>query len=130
MTDRAPGAGAAHVLIVDDNEDVVEGMKIVMESAGHDVSVALTVSEAVSVALSRPVDVMLLDLTLPDGDGLDVLRRLELTDRLPTHVIALTGREAAEVRDQCIAVGCGEIMVKPVPIREILQRVSELVGVR
>lgn len=122
--------GAAHVLIVEDSEDVIAALQIVMESAGHAVSTAMTVEDAVRVAESTPVDVMLLDLTLPDGDGLDVLRRLAHAHRLPRHVIALTGRDEVEVRDRCLAIGCGEVMLKPVPVRQLVSRVAELVGVR
>lgn len=127
---RDLATGTSHVLIVEDSEDVAEAMRVVIESAGHAVSTAGTVQDAVAIALGSPVDVMLLDLTLPDGDGLDVIRRLELTNHMPQHTIALTGRDEADVRDRCIAVGCGEVMIKPVPIRELLTRVNELIGVR
>lgn len=130
MISRDLAAGTAHVLIVEDNEEVADAMQVVMESAGHAVSTAGTVHEAVSIAMSAPVDVMLLDLTLPDGNGLDVLLRLELANRLPSHTIALTGRDEESVRERCIAIGCGEVMIKPVPIRELVTRVNELIGVR
>lgn len=127
---RDPASGTAHVLIVEDSADVAEAMQLVMESAGHAVTTARNVKEAVEIGMSTPVDVMLLDLTLPDGDGLDVLRRLELTNHLPQHTIALTGRDEDTVRERCLAIGCGEVMIKPVPIRVLLARVNELIGVR
>lgn len=122
--------GATHVLIVEDSEDVVLALRLVMEAGGHDVSTAMSVEEAVTAGLAREVDVLLLDLTLPDGNGLDVLRRLAAADRSPRHTIALTGRDESDVRDQCLATGCGEVMVKPVPMRVLMQRVNELAGVR
>jgi DNA-binding response OmpR family regulator len=124
------GAGAAHVLIVEDSEDVIAALRLVMESGGHRVTTAMTVAEAVQAAGADPVDVLLLDLTLPDGDGLDVLDRLEAAGQMPRHTIALTGRDEVEVRDRCLAQGCGEVMVKPVPIGKLIQRVNELLGVR
>lgn len=127
---RDPASGTAHVLIVEDSADVAEAMQLVMESAGHAVTTAHNVKEAVEAGMSTPVDVMLLDLTLPDGDGLDVLRRLELTNHLPHHTIALTGRDEDGVRERCLAIGCGEVMIKPVPIRVLLSRVNELIGIR
>lgn len=122
--------GAAHVLIVEDSEDVAAALQVVMEAAGHAVSTAGTVEAAVRIAEATPVDVMLLDLTLPDGDGLDVLRRLAHARHRPRHVIALTGRDESEVRDRCLTTGCGEVMLKPVPVRTLVGRVAELVGVR
>lgn len=124
------GAGAPHVLIVEDSEDVVVALRVVMEAGGHRVSTAMTVADAVQAGSSEPVDVLLLDLTLPDGDGLEVLDRLKADGRMPRHTIALTGRDEAEVRDRCLARGCGEVMVKPVPVRVLMKRVNELVGVR
>ena len=112
------GAGAAHVLIVEDSEDVIEALRLVMESGGHRVTTAMTVAEAVQAGAAGPVDVLLLDLTLPDGNGLDVLDRLEAAGQMPRHTIALTGRDEVEVRDRCLACGCGEVMVKPVPVRD------------
>ncbi|MBA3891335.1 MAG: response regulator transcription factor [Gemmatimonadaceae bacterium] len=122
------GAGAPHILIVEDSEDVVLALRLVMESAGHRVTTAMTVADAVQAGAADPVDVMLLDLTLPDGNGLDVLGQLEAAGRLPRHTIALTGRDEVEVRDRCLACGCGEVMVKPVPVRALIQRVGELVA--
>ena len=120
--------GMARVLIVEDSEDVVEALQIVMESAGHYVRTATTVDDAVREAEADGVDVMLLDLSLPDGDGLDVLRRLDAGAHRPRHTIALTGRDEPAVREACLAAGCGEVMIKPVPIRELLRRVGELVA--
>ena len=120
--------GMARVLIVEDSEDVVEALQIVMESAGHYVRTATTVADAVREAQADAVDVMLLDLTLPDGDGLDVLRTLDAARHRPRHTIALTGRDDPAVREACLAAGCGEVLIKPVPIRDLLRRVGELVA--
>lgn len=117
----------ARVLIVEDSVDVVEALQIVMESAGHHVRTASTVAEAIRQGEALPVDVMLLDLTLPDGDGLEVLRGLEAAGHRPHYTIALTGRDEPTVREECLAAGCGEVMIKPVPIRELLARVGALV---
>lgn len=126
----SPSAGIPHVLVVEDSEDVVLALRVVLEAGGYNVSTAMTVEEAVRLGRAGPVDVLLLDLTLPDGDGLDVLSRLDGDGSSPRHTIALTGRDEVEVRDRCLAAGCGEVMVKPVPVRELMKRVGELVGVR
>ena len=62
-----------HILIVDDSAAVTGALRVLFEETGHDVSVAGSLSDAVGVAAERAVDVMLLDLTLPDGDGLSAL---------------------------------------------------------
>ncbi len=67
---------------------------------------------------------MLLDLTLADGDGLDVLARLRAEDQMPPQTIALTGHDDDEVRQRCIDAGCTGVMIKPVPIARLLALVQ------
>ena len=62
-----------HILLVDDSALVLDALRLLFQESGYDVSIARSVTEAVDAAVSRSVDVMLLDLTLPDGDGLEIL---------------------------------------------------------
>jgi DNA-binding response OmpR family regulator len=118
-------AARPHILIVDDSVHVTGALSILFEETGHDVSVASSIREAVDAASARPVDVMLLDLTLSDGDGLATLVELRARNAEPRVTAALTGRDAAEVQARCTAAGCRAVLVKPVPIAELLARVRE-----
>src|SRR5688500_18159395 len=69
-------ADKPHVLIVEDNELVTGALRILFEETGRRVTVAHSVAEAVRAGQSGPPDLLLLDLTLPDGDGLEVARSL------------------------------------------------------
>jgi len=112
------------VLLVEDHALVVDALTILLESGGHEVRAAATVADAVRRAVEAPVDVLLLDLTLPDGDGLDVLARLRDAGALPSVAVALTGHDDPATRRRCVAAGCVEVLVKPVPARELLARVA------
>ena len=114
-----------HILIVDDSADVTGALRVLFEETGNDVSVANTIREAVAVADARAVDVMLLDLTLPDGDGLSVLTAMRARDTEPRVTAALTGRAEPEIAARCTAAGCQAVLVKPVPIAELLRRIRE-----
>jgi two-component system KDP operon response regulator KdpE len=114
-----------HILIVDDSAAVTGALRVLFEETGSDVSVAATARDAIAVAASRPVDVMLLDLTLPDGDGLGVLTTLRERALEPRVTAALTGRAEPEIAARCKAAGCRDVLVKPVPIAELLKRVRE-----
>ena len=114
-----------HILIVDDSAAVTGALRVLFEETGNDVSVASTAGDAIAVAESRPVDVMLLDLTLPDGDGLSVLTTLRERAMEPRVTAALTGRAEPEIASRCKAAGCRDVLVKPVPIAELLKRVRE-----
>ena len=100
-------------------------LRVLFEETGHDVSVATSIREAVDAATAQAVDVMLLDLTLPDGDGLTVLTKLRESAHEPRVTAALTGHAEPEIAARCTAAGCRAVLVKPVPIGELLSRVRE-----
>lgn len=119
-----------HVLVVEDSALVASAMRILLEDAGHSVTEAGSVAaavEAVAVA-SRVPDVALLDLTLPDGDGLRVLTELRAMGREPRIAVAVTGRDDPGVRERCLAAGCHAVLLKPVPARELSRLVSGWMG--
>ena len=116
---------ACRVLLVEDHALVVDALTILLESGGHEVRAAGTVSSAVRQAVESPVDVLLLDLTLPEGHGLEVLDRLREADATPPIVVALTGHDDTATRARCVAAGCAAVLLKPVPARELLARVAE-----
>jgi CheY-like chemotaxis protein len=111
-----------HVLVVEDNVDVGDAFRVLFESTGRRVSVVQTVADALRAARSSRVDLMLLDLTLPDGSGLDVLETLKAETARPRVSVALTGRDEPDVARRCYELGCVAVLVKPVPARELLRR--------
>jgi CheY-like chemotaxis protein len=68
---------------------------------------------------------MLLDLTLPDGDGMRVLQTLAADGLAPRVTVALTGRDDPDTVQRCLDAGCAAVLGKPVPIRELLRRMAE-----
>ncbi|HEY4217303.1 MAG TPA: response regulator [Gemmatimonadaceae bacterium] len=113
----------AHVLIVEDNALVSSALRVLLESADHRVSTAGSIAETLGVAQRDPAKLVLLDLTLPDGNGLTLVAPL-LAAGCET-VVALTGHEEPEVRAQCLAAGCADVLVKPVPARELLAKCAK-----
>ena len=113
---------APHVLIVEDNDLVSGALRILFEQTGRRVSIAATVSEALSVARADRPDLMLVDLTLPDGDGFSILEVLRQENRSPRVAVALTGHDDPATAERCAALGCTEVLVKPVPTRDLLRR--------
>ncbi|HKH93066.1 MAG TPA: response regulator [Gemmatimonadaceae bacterium] len=111
-----------HVLVAEDNALVADAMRLLFEETGHRVTTAGTIVDVVAAAASDPVDLLLLDLGLSDGDGLDVLPQLAARGALPRVSVALTGRDELEVIERCRAAGCREVLLKPVPVGELLRR--------
>jgi len=113
------------VLIVEDNELVTGALRILFESTGRRVTTAHTVAEAIEKGILDPPDLVLLDLTLPDGDGLEVAASLTRSGILPKATVALTGRDDPASLARCSAAGITAVMVKPVPTKELLRRAKE-----
>ena len=122
-TGEATGA-AHHVLIVEDSDLMSDALRLLFEASGYRVTVADTISAAVRTGSEQGVDAMLLDLTLPDGDGLLALDALQRASRAPRVTYALTGRDDTATRLRCLAAGCEEVLVKPVTWRELVTRVA------
>ena len=113
------------MLIVEDNELVTDALRILFEESGRRVSVAHSVADAIQVGENDPPDLLLLDMRLPDGEGLEVVRSLARKGVRPKATIALTGQDDPAVVDRCTAAGCSAVLLKPVATRELLARAKE-----
>ena len=103
-----------HVLVVDDSALVVGALRLLLEETGHRVSSAFTVPEAIATARREQPDVMLLDVSLGDADGLTVLHTLTADTRAPRVTVAVTGHDDPAVRERCLRAGCVDVLVKPI----------------
>lgn len=101
---------------------------MLFEQTGRRVTVSGTVAEAIDNATADPADLMLIDVTLPDGDGLAILERLRADGTLPRVAVALTGHDEPAIVQRCESSGCAAVLLKPVPTRELLRRVEEWLG--
>ena len=114
----------ARILIVEDSILVTDAFEILLRASGYEVEIAATVADAIVRASASPVDIMLLDLSLPDGNGLDVLAGLEAANRLPRATLAMTGHDDPSLRQRCFDAGCVEVLLKPLPIGEIVRHIE------
>jgi CheY-like chemotaxis protein len=115
----------ARILVVEDDAMVIDALRILFESAGHEVLAAGAARQAVERCVEDRPDVMLLDLTLPDGDGLMALREATERGAAPPVTAALTGHDDPVVVERCLRAGCREVLVKPVPIAVLVAKVRE-----
>jgi len=93
---------------------VTEALAVLLDVAGYRSRSAASVADALRVAREEYVDVALIDLTLPDGDGLEVVRALAAEGRAPRAAVALTGHDDPDTEARCLAAGCRAVLVKPV----------------
>ncbi len=114
----------AHVLLVEDETDIGRLVSRVLTEAGYRVSVAASGADAIALAAREAVDLAIVDLGLPDVDGLTLVRHL--VDRHACGIIILSGRGEAVERIVGLEIGADDYMGKPFEPRELLARVRSV----
>lgn len=107
-------------LIIDDELQIRRLLRIVLEAEGYRVSEAATGAAGLVEAAQRPAGVVLLDLGLPDMEGLEVLRRLREWSRVP--VLVLTVRNEEDLKVSALDAGADDYVTKPFSTPELLAR--------
>ncbi len=114
-------AGAARVLVVDDEPQIHRFLRPALEAAGYTVERADTAAEGLRLAASRAPDAVLLDLGLPDLDGQEVLARLRGFSAVPVIVLSARDREADKIA--ALDGGADDYVEKPFGVGELLARI-------
>jgi len=107
------------ITVIEDDDRVARGLVTVLVQTGFEVRRVATAAEA---ACAGPSDVVLVDLGLPDGDGLDLIRKLR--DHPETAVIAVTARSEEHERVRGLRAGADDYIVKPFGVPELLARID------
>jgi two-component system cell cycle response regulator DivK len=116
-----------HVLVVEDNERNMKLLRDVLSASGYRALEATTGADAVELVGRHQLDLVLLDVQLPDLDGVDVLRVIRTDARtalLP--VVAVTAQAMDGDRERFLRAGFDEYLPKPVDVRELLDVVQRL----
>lgn len=114
-----------HLLITDDESATRELIAEVAADVGYTVAQAGDVRQArIQIERQKP-DVMLLDMQLPDGDGIELWKRLELTG---CHVVFMTGHSSVESAIEALRCGAVDYLLKPVPLRRLRGILAELMN--
>jgi DNA-binding response OmpR family regulator len=114
-----------HILVVEDEQRLARLLQRVLTEERHTVDVAHTGDDGLELALSGSYDLLILDLMLPDRDGIAITRDLR-AQRVPTPVLMLTARGAVEDRVAGLNAGADDYLVKPFAMAELLARVAAL----
>lgn len=115
------------VLVAEDEPNIVESLRFLLERAGYDLTICHNGSDALAAAIGGEHDVMVLDVMLPEMNGLDVLRTLRsdpVTSPLP--VLMLTAKGQREDREDALAAGADMFISKPFSNAELVEAVSQL----
>ena len=110
------------VLVVDDEPQIVRALKVVLREAGFQAVPAETASEALDLAAVRPPEAAIIDLVLPDLDGIELTRRLREWSEMPILVLSAVGEEEQKVR--ALEAGADDYITKPFGTRELVARLQ------
>jgi two-component system response regulator RegX3 len=109
------------VLLVEDEESITAPLSEALSREGFEAVIAGTAAEALELAGSRSPDLVLLDLGLPDGSGLDVCRELRARSTVPIIMVTARGEETDRIVG--LEVGADDYVVKPFSAREVVARI-------
>ena len=119
-----------HVLLIEDDRRITTALGIRLNAAGHRVSHAGDLDEAVERIIEERPDVAVLDINLPDGNGLELaerMRRLRITARVP--LILITASRDPSYRERAREMGI-PLLEKPFPAVDLLDAIERAVGAR
>ena len=116
------------ILVVDDHEDSARALARLLRHHGHIVTSTGSVAGAIGLVVGqRPFDLLISDISLPDGDGCQLLRRLrEYYGNKQLPAVALTGFSDENLIAECRAAGYGKFLVKPVNFDDVQAAIEDL----
>lgn len=114
------------ILIVEDDRDIGDALAIRLKAAGYAVARSEDALQAVAAAVREKPDLLLLDISIPAGDGFSIVERLRLHTNAPEiPVVFLTASKRPEYRDQALRIGAVGFVEKPFDAAELLRVVEQ-----
>lgn len=111
----------AHILVIDDDPSLVRALRLGLQASGHDVVVANNGVHGLTKAAARNIDVIVLDLGLPDIDGLTVCKRIRQWSEVP--IIVLSANDAEDRKVAAFNEGADDYVTKPFGMAELEARI-------
>jgi two-component system KDP operon response regulator KdpE len=111
----------AHILIIDDEPQILRALKTILGANHYRISTAISGEEGIALAVSQPPDIIILDLSLPDIDGIKVCEQIREWSRIP--IIVLSVREKEKDKVAALDAGADDYLTKPFGIEELLARI-------
>jgi two-component system KDP operon response regulator KdpE len=110
------------VLVCDDELQILRALRVVLKDAGYEVTATANATEALDAAAIKPPDAAIIDLVLPDGNGIEVTRSLREWSEMPILVLSANGEEEQKVA--ALEAGADDYVTKPFGPRELIARLQ------
>ena len=125
--ESAPG-GKKRILLVDDDYEIVESMKIVLESKGYEILIARDGNQGLAMAERENPDLVILDMMMPKRSGFLVLEKLRRSRPVPMKVVMITANEGSRHKAYAEMLGVDDYIRKPFAMDRLMDTVKRLVG--
>lgn len=127
-TDAKTAAETKRVLLVDDDAEIVESMRTVLESRGYQILVARDGNQGLAMAESEDPDLVVLDMMMPKRSGFLVLEKLRRSRPVPVRVIMITANEGSRHKAYAEMLGVDDYIRKPFAMDRLLESVDRLLA--
>jgi DNA-binding response OmpR family regulator len=121
-------AARKKVLLVDDDREIVESMRIALEASGYEVVVARDGNQGLTLAEREDPDLVILDMMMPKRSGFLVLEKLRRTRPVPLRIIMVTANEGSRHKAYAEMLGVDDYIRKPFAMDRLLESVGKLLG--
>jgi DNA-binding response OmpR family regulator len=121
-------AGGKRVLLVDDDAEIVESMRTVLESKGYEILIARDGNQGLAMAESHDPDLVVLDMMMPKRSGFLVLERLRRSRPVPMRVIMITANEGSRHKAYAEMLGVDDYIRKPFAMDRLIDSVQRLLS--
>jgi DNA-binding NtrC family response regulator len=115
---------AARILVVDDEADIRDLLQEILSEEGYDVEAAANASQARALRATRVPDLVLLDIWMPDTDGITLLREWSVTDGFDCPVVMMSGHGTVETAVEATRLGAFDFVEKPLSLTKLLKTVE------
>jgi CheY-like chemotaxis protein len=118
---------AKKILLVEDNRDTIDMLQIILEHMGYSFLAATNGKQGLNIAASTLPDLILLDITLPDMNGIVAARQIRQNPKTKSiPIIATTGRASHKDQEMCLQNGCNDYLCKPYTHKQLVFRIEKL----
>lgn len=125
-SEPSPAAKNSRVLIVDDDAEIIDSVRIALESKGYEVIIARDGNQGLAMAERDNPDLVILDMMMPKRSGFLVLERLRRTRPVPLRVIMITANEGSRHKAYAEMLGVDDYVRKPFAMDRLLESVDRL----
>ena len=127
-TVEAPPKSGKRILLVDDDREIIESMRIALAASGYEIFVARDGNQGLALAERENPDLVILDMMMPKRSGFLVLEKLRRTRPVPIRIIMVTANEGSRHKAYAETLGVDDYIRKPFAMDRLLDSVDRLLG--